>query len=199
MFFLNYFLLDFFWFLKVNSINEGIKLQSQNRPQRSRKQQQEEISSGVNLSNIVNQPGTISNNGNGTDSGNRETSSSSGSLGESTRQISNPPSVRSTPSPVPSNTSYESKAKRARSVLTSERSEESESNSELDCRTEGNDSNIDTEGENNSELGMNDEIELVFKPHPTEMTGDNQLMKALKENSVRYIKTTANASGTNSK
>lgn len=83
--------------------------------------------------------------------------------------------------------------------MTSERSEESESNSELDCRTEGNDSNIDTEGENNSELGMNDEIELVFKPHPTEMTGDNQLMKALKENSVRYIKTTANASGTNSK
>lgn len=69
----------------------------------------------------------------------------------------------------------------------------------MDCRTEGNDSNIDTEGENNSELGMNDEIELVFKPHPTEMTGDNQLMKALKENSVRYIKTTANASGTNSK
>jgi len=80
--------------------------------------------------------------------------------------------------------------------MTSERSEESESNSEMDCRTEGNDSNMDTEGEGNSELGMNDEIELVFKPHPTEMAGDNQLVKALKENSVRYIKTTANATGT---
>jgi E3 ubiquitin-protein ligase RNF1/2 len=42
---------------------------------------------------------------------------------------------------------------------------------------------------------MINEIELVFKPHPTEMGGDNSLIKALKENSVRYIKTTANASG----
>jgi len=41
---------------------------------------------------------------------------------------------------------------------------------------------------------MINEIELVFKPHPTEMGGDNSLIKALKENSVRYIKTTANAS-----
>ncbi|GBP14915.1 E3 ubiquitin-protein ligase RING1 [Eumeta japonica] len=104
---------------------------------------------------------------------------------------SNPPSVRSTPSPVPSNSSS-SKPKRAMSVLTSERSEESESDSQMDCRTEG-DSNIDTEGEGNGELGINDEIELVFKPHPTEMAGDNQLMKALKENCIRYIKTTANA------
>jgi len=62
----------------------------------------------------------------------------------------------------------------------------------MDCRTEG-DSNIDTEGEGNGELGINDEIELVFKPHPTEMSADNQLIRALKENCVRYIKTTANA------
>lgn len=78
-----------------------------------------------------------------------------------------------------------------------ERSEESESNSEeIDCsRTDGNDSNVDTEGEGNSELGLNDEIELVFKPHPTEMTSDNPLMRALKENCIRYLKTTANATG----
>lgn len=189
----------------VNSINEGIKLQSQNRPQRSNKKQQDEPGGEIGpprpeLPVIPTVNGTAGprngavNGGNATDSGNRETSSSS--LGESTRQASNPPSVRSTPSPDPSNTSYGSKMKRARSVMTnSERSEgESESASEMD-RTEENDSNIDTEGEGSSELGMNDEIELVFKPHPTEMAGDNALMKALKENSMRYIKTTANASG----
>lgn len=69
--------------------------------------------------------------------------------------------------------------------MTSERSEESESSE----RTE----QTDTEGEGPSEPLTLNEIELVFKPHPTEMSGDNQLVKALKENSVRYIKTTANA------
>lgn len=52
---------------------------------------------------------------------------------------------------------------------------------------------MDTEGEGEP-LNPN-EIELVFKPHPTEMTGDNQLMRALRDSSVRYLKTTANASG----
>lgn len=60
-------------------------------------------------------------------------------------------------------------------------------------RTEGENS-MDTEGEGEP-LNPN-EIELVFKPHPTEMTGDNQLMRALRDSSVRYLKTTANASGT---
>lgn len=186
----------------VNSINEGIKLQSQNRPQRSNKKQMDDAGGEI-LPSRSDLAGPTTNgtnparngvNGNPTD-GNRETSSSS--VGESTRQASNPPSVRSTPSPDPSHTSYGSKLKRARSVMTnSERSEgESESASEMDGRTEENDSNNDTEGEGTSELGMNDEIELVFKPHPTEMAGDNALMKALKENSMRYIKTTANASG----
>lgn len=54
---------------------------------------------------------------------------------------------------------------------------------------------VDTEGEGPSEPLTLNEIELVFKPHPTEMAGDNSLIKALKENSVRYIKTTANATG----
>ena len=53
----------------------------------------------------------------------------------------------------------------------------------------------DTEGEGPSEPLMLNEIELVFKPHPTEMAGDNSLIKALKENCIRYIKTTANATG----
>lgn len=73
--------------------------------------------------------------------------------------------------------------------MTSERSEDSESNSEMDGQTEV-DSNADTEC---GDPEGSDEIELVFKPHPTEMNSENPLMKALKDNTVRYIKTTANA------
>lgn len=102
----------------VNSITEGIKLQSQNRPQRSRKTLDE---------------GTPSN------SGSAEQGSSSSAVREGVssnptppgQSTSNPASVRSTPSPVPSNLSSISKntstTKRAKSILTSERSEESES------------------------------------------------------------------------
>lgn len=181
----------------VNSITEGIKLQSQNRPQRSRKQQENESRFDNN---------TQSNNNNSistSDHNNRDLTSSSSvnppivtstttpSVDVAARQSSNPPSVRSTPSPVPSNMSSSTagnKLKRSRSVLTSERSEESETYSENDCgRTEGNDSNIDTEGEGNSESGYSEDFELVFKPHPTEMASDNPLVKAL---SVRYLKTT---------
>ncbi|XP_055901984.1 E3 ubiquitin-protein ligase RING1 [Eupeodes corollae] len=173
----------------VNSIKEGIKLQSQNRPTRYRKggesdrDHREHSSHHTSNSNSGNVQQAV---GASASCNNRVNDEAS-----ETRNASNPPSVRSTPSPVPSNSSS-SKPKRAMSVPTSERSEESESDSQMDCRTEG-DSTIDTEGEGSSELGINDEIELVFKPHPTEMAGDNQLMKALKENCVRYIKTTANA------
>ena len=37
------------------------------------------------------------------------------------------------------------------------------------------------------------EIELVFRPHPLEMNEDNELIRELKDSSIRYIKTTANA------
>lgn len=258
----------------VNSITEGIKLQSQNRPQRSRKHNDgfdgpappatATTATTTTTSSAAAVAGTTSNHNSSSSSSSSaataalaaaaaaaaaasnggaaaatatssatsttgstaSTAASSDSLGggsssggvggggganstastaivadgsSSSRQHSNPPSVRSTPSPVPSNFSSgtSNKIKRSRSILTaSELTEESESNSEVDySRTEGNDSNVDTEGEGNSELGLNDEIELVFKPHPTEMTGDNPLVKALKENCIRYLKTTANASG----
>lgn len=186
----------------VNSITEGIKLQSQNRPNRSRKTNESdsrfENGGGGGAANGNGGGGGhhLAGQGEGSSGASRETTS--GGASETNRQTSNPPSVRSTPSPVPSNFSSgtSNKFKRARSILTSERSEESESNSEVECsRTEGNDSNVDTEGEGGSELGLNDEIELVFKPHPTEMAADNPLVKALKENCIRYLKTTANASG----
>lgn len=169
----------------MNSISEGIKLQSQNRQQRTKKQLEQDVRNAES-----------SNAGSTNQNADESSSTAAGSTNQ--RFASNPPSVRSTPSPVPSNISScgtGSKIKRARSILTaSERSEESESNSEIDY-SHGNDSNLDTEGEGTSELGVSDEIELIFRPHPTEMTGDNHLIKALKENSVRYLKTTANASG----
>uniref|UniRef100_A0A182P572 RING-type E3 ubiquitin transferase n=1 Tax=Anopheles epiroticus TaxID=199890 RepID=A0A182P572_9DIPT len=214
----------------VHSINEGIKLQSQNRPNRKQKGENDGLapsnaSSSSNATAATPAAASTATTANGTGETGKEGQSAAGNTatsatgstgsgaatggggsgggtgggsggstvgGDQMRQSSNPPSVRSTPSPVPSNISSASKAKRARSVLTSERSEESESNSEMDMRTEENDSNLDTEGEGNSEHGS-DEIELVFKPHPTEMAGDNPLLKALKENSIRYIKTTSNA------
>uniref|UniRef100_A0A182R665 RING-type E3 ubiquitin transferase n=1 Tax=Anopheles funestus TaxID=62324 RepID=A0A182R665_ANOFN len=218
----------------VHSINEGIKLQSQNRPNRKQKGENDGLGPSNASSSSNSTAATAAStpaNANGTSepgkdsqpTGTNATTASSGNTGSAAtvgaggggggvgggggggggsggstaggdqmRQSSNPPSVRSTPSPVPSNISSASKAKRPRSVMTSERSEESESNSEMDMRTEENDSNLDTEGEGNSEHGS-DEIELVFKPHPTEMAGDNPLLKALKENSIRYIKTTSNA------
>lgn len=109
----------------VNSITEGIKLQSQNRPQRARKNHEDN-------SNPSNSNGTLEPTQNGSSSSVPKDSTSSTSNptppGQST---SNPASVRSTPSPVPSNVSSISKntttTKRAKSILTSERSEESES------------------------------------------------------------------------
>lgn len=223
----------------VNSINEGIKLQSQNRQQRTRKQIEADLRNmenenaaaaaavavaaaataaaaaaaaasaassatinTLNASKHADGPTAMSIDNNSSNS----TTASAAAAGTTTSNqrfaSSNPPSVRSTPSPVPSNISScgtGSKIKRARSILTaSERSEESESNSEIDySRTDGNDSNLDTEGEGTSELGVSDEIELLFRPHPTEMTDDNELMKTLKHSplSVRYLKTTTNATG----
>ncbi|XP_026478483.1 E3 ubiquitin-protein ligase RING1-like [Ctenocephalides felis] len=166
----------------VNSIKEGIQLQSQNRPQRSRKN----LDDTTNLNQTPQTEQAVSK-----DNLSTNTSQSASPLNlpqSSASQVpSNPASLRSTPSPVPSNVSSTSKpqSKRPKSVLTSEKSESESS-------MEGNDSNLDTEGESIGEPSVN-EIELVFKPHPTEMTADNQLMKALKENSIRYIKTTANA------
>lgn len=165
----------------VNSINEGMKLQSQNRPQRYSKKGGEAEGNREGNNNVNNNNSTSANppsvgtpcarNDDSTDNSNQQ--------------------IRNTPSPAPSNSSN-NKTFREHLNPSSERSEESESDSQIDCRTEG-DSNIDTEGEAVSELGVNDEIELVFKPHPMEMAEDNNLMKVLKESSIRYIKTTANA------
>lgn len=105
----------------VNSITEGIKLQSQNRPQRSRKNQDDNgnpSNSNGNVDNAQNDnPPSVPKDG-------ASTTSNPTPSGHTT---SNPASVRSTPSPVPSNVSSVSKntttSKRAKSILTSEQSE----------------------------------------------------------------------------
>ncbi|XP_018329716.1 E3 ubiquitin-protein ligase RING1 [Agrilus planipennis] len=186
----------------VNSITEGIKLQSQNRPNRSRKNNEDaRENSGANTQNDNNQGNENSNSQSSQNSGTTTVATTTANTSTTnlapttnsgaTAPSPTPKSGRSTPSQPPSPVSSvhssisKSIGKRPKSNLTSERSEESESSE----RTE----QTDTEGEGPSEPTTLNEIELVFKPHPTEMAGDNQLVKALKENSIRYIKTTANA------
>lgn len=136
----------------VQSINEGIKLQTQSRLQRTKKNQQEEL--------------------------NESSSSSAPKPSNSTTSNQGRDNV--------TRTMVQTKvAKKMKSVMISEK--------------EGPTSTVDssdiTECDGTSKGVTVDEIELVFKPHPTEMASDNQLIRVLKENSVRYIKTTANATG----
>lgn len=139
----------------VQSINEGIKIQTQNRLQRTnKKNQQDEQNEGSSST----APKTPSNNtGPGKDNVTR--------------------------------TVVQAKvAKKLKTVMISEN--DGPASSSVDR------SDI-TEGDGSSRGVTLDEIELVFKPHPTEMGSDNQLIRVLKENSIRYIKTTANATGKN--
>lgn len=112
----------------VNSITEGIKMQSQNRPQRSRKNH-EEGNNGATNSNGTSE--SAQNNGSSSAPVPKDGASTTSNPTPSGQSTSNPASVRSTPSPVLSSVSSVSKntstTKRAKSILTSERSEESES------------------------------------------------------------------------
>lgn len=135
----------------VQSINEGIKIQTQNRLQRSKKNQQDEL--------------------NESSSSTLKTPSINLGLGKDnvTRTV------------------VQAKvAKKLKTVMISENDGPASLSADR--------SDI-TECEGSSRGVSVDEIELVFKPHPTEMGSDNQLIRVLKENSVRYIKTTANATG----
>jgi len=135
----------------VQSINEGIKIQTQNRLQRSKKNQQDELneSSSSIPKTPSNNPGLIKDNVN--------------------------------------RTVVQAKvAKKLKTVMISENDGPASLSADRSDITEC----------DGSSRGVSvDEIELVFKPHPIEMGSDNQLIRVLKENSVRYIKTTANATG----
>lgn len=173
----------------VQSINEGIKLQSQNRAPRGRKpnetvtsEPQGETATPAGTSENVNNNQTPS-----APVANANPPNTTASTGQNATPSSPAPSGRSTPCdpPSPVSSSVSSIKRRPKSAMTSERSEESDSTAQTE--------QTDTDGEGPSEPHTLNEIELVFKPHPTEMSGDNPLVKALKENSIRYIKTTANA------
>nr|AEE61536.1 unknown [Dendroctonus ponderosae] len=173
----------------VQSINEGIKLQSQNRAPRGRKPNETVTSEPQGETGTT--AGTSENvNNNQTPSvpvTNANPPNTPVSTGQNATPNSPAPSGRSTPCdpPSPVSSSVSSIKRRPKSAMTSERSEESDSTAQTE--------QTDTDGEGPSEPHTLNEIELVFKPHPTEMSGDNPLVKALKENSIRYIKTTANA------
>ncbi|XP_074095140.1 E3 ubiquitin-protein ligase Sce isoform X3 [Cotesia typhae] len=195
----------------VNSITEGIKLQSQNRPQRSRRtaNESENSNNSTNYTTNNNNGNNNNNNSNNNNNNNNNNSSSNNNIVSNNNAPATPNSVNNnnnniitnqsdssqgttsrnstTPSPNPAN-QIPKPAKRLKSLITSEND-----SSSAEAETGGGDSMVDTEGEGPSEPLMLNEIELVFKPHPIEMAGDNSLIKALKENSIRYIKTTANA------
>lgn len=136
----------------VQSINEGIKIQTQNRLQRSKKSQQDELNESSSSSTLK----TPSNN-----------------LGIGKDNVTR--------------TEVQAKvAKKLKTIMISE------NNGPASLSADRSDI---TECDGSSRGVSIDEIELVFKPHPTEMGSDNQLIRVLKENSVRYIKTTANATG----
>ncbi|XP_022170437.1 E3 ubiquitin-protein ligase RING2-like [Myzus persicae] len=130
----------------VQSINEGIKLQTQNRQQRIKKNQREK-------------------------------------LNESSSSITSKPSNSSGQDNVTRTMVQTKVAKKMKSVMISEK--------------EGPASTVDTSDTAECIGASNgvpvDEIELVLKPHPTIMESENPFITVLKENSVRYIKTTANA------
>lgn len=199
----------------VNSITEGIKLQSQNRPQRSRKNANE-LENPSNVASYNNTPNVSApatptpgvNAANQSDSSqsatgplNSNTPAINNSSSQNSNSVSQPASSpaisgstsrnSTTPSPNPTN-QIPKLAKRPASK--SLQNSENDSSS-AEAETPGGESMLDTEGEGPSEPLMLNEIELVFKPHPTEMAGDNSLIKALKENSIRYIKTPAHATG----
>ncbi|KAL4100597.1 hypothetical protein QTP88_020639 [Uroleucon formosanum] len=132
----------------VQSINEGIRLQTQNRQQRTKKNQREELS-------------------------------------ESSLSTTSKPSNSSSQDNVIRRMVQTKVAKKIKSVMISEK--------------EGSTLTVDTtettecEREGTSKCMPVDEVEIVLKPHPTAMVSDNPFINVLKENSVRYIKTTANA------
>ena len=159
----------------INSIEEGIKLQSQSRS-KPRKGAQEEGGGGSTVA-PSSAPSTPT-------PGETNPSTTTGvpSSGTSTNPTSSS-SALSTSSGSPSSVGPKPK-KFKTAVVTSEN--ESGAGSGIE--------NAGDEGEGPSDSSTS-EIELVFRPHPLEMNEENELIRELKDSSIRYIKTTANATG----
>lgn len=150
----------------ITSIEEGIKLQFQSR-QKNRKAMQED---GATPTPTPSAPSTP------TPSEAPSTPNTGGASANNNTAASTTPTSATTPT---NSSSLGPKVKRPR------RTSENESGA-----GSSNDGNPGEEAEGPSESG---EIELVFRPHPLEMNEDNELIRELKDSSIRYIKTTANA------
>uniref|UniRef100_A0A6A7FVP9 RING-type E3 ubiquitin transferase n=2 Tax=Hirondellea gigas TaxID=1518452 RepID=A0A6A7FVP9_9CRUS len=184
----------------VSSIEEGIKLQSQSR-QKPRQKGEELPQIGTGMTNLaISNETTTSNNSNTTANSNAPapgycsssvaavSSTSGSSVVNNTNTTSS--STPSTPTPTESvsSTMHHNgpKVKRPRvSVAPAPLTSENESAG-----------GSSVEGGNMAEDGSDvatGEIELVFRPHPHEMNASNDLIRELKDSSIRYLKTTANA------
>eukprot|EP00102_Acyrthosiphon_pisum_P003594 XP_001946247.1 PREDICTED: E3 ubiquitin-protein ligase RING2-like [Acyrthosiphon pisum] len=130
----------------VQSINEGIKLQTQNRQQRIKKNQREELNKS--------------------------------SLSTTSTHLNSSSQDNVIRTMVQTNV-----AKMMKSVMILEKERSALTVDTLDT--------IECDG--TSKSVSVDEKEIVLKPHPTVIARDNPFIRVLKENSVRYIKTTANA------
>lgn len=164
------------------SITEGIKLQSQHRQQRSNKKLLSENETPMNTPN-TSAPTTPTPSHN-TDS---QPPFQTPSQSQPPAQAPSPHPQSPTPGGSQSSSSGQMKpVKRQKLAITSENDSASssmEASGGQDTATEG-------EGAETF-----DEVELVFKPHPIEMS-DSPIMKLLKEeDTIRFLKTTANATG----
>lgn len=152
----------------INSIEEGIKLQIASR-QKNRKSMQDD---GTTPTPTPSAPST-------------PTPSEPPSTPTTTNSTNPPPSVTTTPTNASAPTNSTSSSTVGPRIKKQRRTSENESGP-----GSSNDGNPGEEAEGPVESG---EIELVFRPHPLEMNEDNELIRELKDSSIRYIKTTANA------
>nr|CAD7402754.1 unnamed protein product [Timema poppensis] len=192
----------------VNSINEGIKLQSQNRPQRARKSANDTETTPNNTPNVsaCTTPTPLQNELKELKDQKEilpvpvRTPTTVVTLPVTAPQSTNPPppppplasSSQPTPPSVTQGPSQLQPPQDPSSTPKGLKRPKSSENESAGSSAEAHDSSVGEEGP--SDYIAPSEIELIFKPHPTEMTDINPLMQALKENSVRYLKTTANAS-----
>lgn len=165
----------------MNSINEQIKLQNQNRSQRSKKANANDAENSLSHSTVTSaNENSNSQPPNSSENATVKNLTTPGGMDETSQSSATAVSSKDEPNGL----RY---PKRPKSIVTSENESENSSVAESGGH--------DTEGEGASDTVAPDEIELIFMPHPTEMKDDNFLMRALKENMVRYIKTVKFATG----
>lgn len=181
----------------AHNIEEGMRIQALNRAQRVRKNAPEETndnnnnnSSNSNITNasntnsnaaVINTPASVNENSN--------------SMPAAPLATSTPvPTPRQTPTPGSSSDANSSQPRKRLKTLSENESvgsgldQDNDNDNDLaEESTEGTNQDVETEGP--SETSIN-EIELVFKPYPSDRDDSEPSY-----GQVRYIKTTANATG----